>query len=149
MRFKMKLYRILLLSVLLLAGACEAFKEDAPVYAEPVKNIEGKWQLMGVVRNGTDISQKMDFSTFRLFLNNDHTYTMQGHLPFMVRSNGQWQVDDVEYPHHITFRESGSPMDVTSEMKYPVVDGKRRISLTFSPGCVSNVYTWTFEKTEE
>lgn len=31
-------------------------------------------------------------------------------------------------------------------MKYPIADGKRRISLTFSTGCESNVYTYVFDK---
>ena len=49
---------------------------------EVPKQLDGKWQLKTVVRNGTDISEVMDFSQFRLIMNKDNTYNIENYLLF-------------------------------------------------------------------
>lgn len=128
-------------------GACDTFKdENSSDYVELPKNIQGTWQLMEVTRNGIDISQKMDFTNFHLLLNKDNTYVLENYLPFVVRKNGVWKMDDPEYPHFLIFTEDDASYNISSAMKYPIANGKRRISLTFSTGCESNVYTYVFDK---
>lgn len=134
-----------LLAIALIAGACSEFqdKTDYSEIEEPVKDLSGTWKILTATRNGQDISLMMDFTKFRLRLNSDGSYALENPLPFLVRSNGQWKTDDPQYPFILTFTEEGAAPKAT-ELYFPVVDGKRRISLTFSPGCRSNTYTYVF-----
>lgn len=146
MRLNMKniLFFILLIGTV---GACDTFKDETSGnYMEVSKNIQGNWQLTEVTRNGVDISKKMNFTGFHLLLNSDNTYTLKNYLPFIVKGNGTWKVDDPEYPHYLIFMEDNASSEISSAMKYPIVDGKRRISLTFNTGCSSNAYTYVFDK---
>jgi len=128
--------------------SCDAFMDhDFKDYKESYKDIAGVWQLKTVSRNGIDISNSMNFSQFRLNLNEDGTYTLENYLPFAVKGNGNWNVDDPQYPYNLTLREN-SGNEVTIGLKYPIVNGKRIISITLSPGCHSNTYIYVFEKIE-
>lgn len=138
---------VYILMIFSIFSSCDSFKDaESYDYEEATKNIDGVWQLKTVSRNGIDISDTWDFSRFRLNLNTDGSYTMDNYLPFVVKKNGQWQVDDVQYPFNLTFRESGSSEDVTIALRYPIENGKRIISVTIAPGCYSNSYTYVFEK---
>lgn len=139
--------KLLLLPVItLIAIACSNFQDNVDYgdVTESVKDLSGKWRITTATRNGQDITSIMDFTKFRLNLNSDGSYTIENNLPFLVQKNGQWETDDPQFPFTLTFRESGSSTAVATELYYPAVDGKRRISLTFSPGCYSNVYTYVF-----
>ncbi|MDD3036614.1 DUF5004 domain-containing protein [Bacteroides sp.] len=141
-----------LLFVLLgLVTACNTFKDEITPdsYTEVPKQLDGKWQLKTVSRNGTDITEVMDFSQFRLTMNKDNTYTIENYLPFLVKKNGTWKTDDITYPFFLTFQEEGSTREARTEITYPIVKGKRHITLTISPGCSSNSYIYSFEKVEE
>ena len=84
MRFKIQT-TVLLFVLLGTVSACNTFKDEiAPdSYMEVPKQLDGKWQLKTVVRNGTDISEVMDFSQFRLIMNKDNTYNIENYLPFL------------------------------------------------------------------
>ena len=150
MRYKIQIMTLLFV-LLGLANSCDTFKDDITpeTYAEMPKQLDGKWQLMTVSRNGTDITTVMDFSNFCLFLNKDNTYTIKNYLPFLVKKDGTWSVDDPEYPFHLAFKENGNDAEVSSEIKYPITKGKRQITLSLSPGCASNTYVYVFEKMAE
>lgn len=136
-----------LLFILLCAGfllSCE--REEEFVFEEPVKSLEGQWQIVKATRNGADLMAHVDFSEFRLNFNGDSTYTIDNLLPFIVRKKGTYALDDPKYPFVISFRQEGSAAPVTTQFSYPVVNGKRQISLSFSPGCEKNIYQYTFER---
>ena len=77
MRFKIQT-TVLLFVLLGTVSACNTFKDEiAPdSYMEVPKQLDGKWQLKTVVRNGTDISEVMDFSQFRLRLQYHRLYKL-------------------------------------------------------------------------
>lgn len=132
--------------------ACDTFKDEitpnSTIYAEVPKSLDGIWQLKTVSRNGTNITNAMDFSRFRLHLNKDNTYTMENYLPFIVKKNGKWKIDDPMFPFFLVFTQEGTDEEAKTEINYPIVDGKRQITLSFSPGCVGNSYVYSFEKVE-
>jgi hypothetical protein len=126
---------------------CDSYSDNQELRTdETPKDLSGVWQLSSVTRNGIDISDAMDFSSFRLHLNTDKSYELENYLPFVVKKNGTWQVDDPQYPFHLIFQETGASSPVKTEISYPVVDGKRQVSLTLSPGHSSNKYKYVFVK---
>jgi len=130
-----------------MVSSCDKFKDDSDIdYTEANKEIGGSWQIVKATRNGVDITKMMDFSGFRLNLNNDNSFSIDNYLPFLVDGNGTWEVNDPQYPFRLIFKRSDSAEPVISALNYPIVNGKRQISLTFSPGCYSNMYTYVFEK---
>lgn len=150
MRLKIQI-TALLFALLGIVSACNTFKDEITPdsYAEVPKHLDGKWQLKTVSRNGMDITEVMDFSQFRLILNKDNTYAIENYMPFLVKKNGTWKTDDPTYPFFLTFQEEGSDREAKTEITYPIVQGKRHITLTISPGCSSNSYVYSFEKIEE
>lgn len=137
----------LLLMFFLIFSACDKFSDNAPAnYKESVKGLNGTWKIIKALRNGTDITSMFDFSKFRLNFNSDNTYLVENYIPFIVKSSGTWSLDDPRYPYNLVFKEYGSQEDLTTGFSYPIVDGKRQISLSFSPGCHSNIYTYIFEE---
>jgi hypothetical protein len=138
------------LCLLFLAGACDKFENQTPpTPEEALKEIDGTWKIVAVTRNGLDITQLMDFTQFRIRFNQDNTYAIDHYLPFAVKTNGTWNLDDPQYPFNLKMTESESGEAVTSVFNYPVVGGKRQIILSFAPGCKNNIYSYTFEKTTE
>lgn len=136
------------LLVLVLIGSCDSFRDtEYNDYKESPKDLEGVWQLKTVSRNGVDITEEMNFSQFKLNLKADGTYVLENYLPFAVKEDGQWRVDDPQYPFNLILREKSSNVDKTVALKYPFIDGKRIISITLSPGCKSNSYVYVFENT--
>lgn len=150
MKFRIQV-TALFFALLCVGSACDTFKDEitSSSYVEVPKQLDGKWQLKTVVRNDTDITEVMDFSQFRLIMNRDSTYTIENYLPFLVKRNGTWATDDPTYPFFLTFQEEGSTKEAKTEITYPIVQGKRHITLTISPGCSSNSYVYSFEKIEE
>ncbi len=150
MKYKIHI-TILLFALLAVASSCDTFKDEITpeTYTELPKQLDGKWRLATVSRNGTDITQAMDFSKFSLSLNKDNTYTIENYLPFLVKKDGTWYVDDPQYPFHLSFKETGANTEVIAEIKYPIMNGKRQITLLLSPGCASNTYIYVFEKVTE
>ena len=141
---------IFILFTLTLLGACDKFSAtESDVFEETDKDLSGVWKLEKVTRNGIDITELMDFTQFSLDLNKDGTYVVENYLPFVVKDDGKWQVDDPLYPFHLIFKTEGSNQDeVSVEIEYMIVNGKRSLSIDLSPGCFSNVYTYVFNRTD-
>ena len=86
MRFKIQT-TVLLFVLLGTVSACNTFKDEiAPdSYMEVPKQLDGKWQLKTVVRNGTDISEVMDFSQFRVL----HQFLFQRTRELVIPDDSQ------------------------------------------------------------
>jgi hypothetical protein len=139
-----------LFCLMFLLSTCDVFENTGTgIPDESEKNIAGVWKIAKVIRNEVDITALMDFNQFRIRFNADNTYTIAHYLPFIVKENGTWSLDDPQYPFHLNLTENGSANVLTTAFNYPVTGGKRIITLSFSPGCQSNIYTYTFEKTSE
>ncbi len=138
-----------LLSMTML-NACDKFSAtESDVFEETRKDLSGNWKLEKVTRNGIDITELMDFTKFSLDLKEDGNYVIENYLPFVVKNTGKWQVDDPLYPFHLIFEEEGGGSEeVSVEIKYMMVNGKRSLSIDLSPGCFSNAYTYVFNRTD-
>jgi hypothetical protein len=147
-----KIVYIKLLSLCLICcmASCDIFESNTlDIPGESEKNIAGLWKIVKATRNEVDITALMDFSQFTLEFNADNTYSIENYLPFAVKENGTWSLDDPQYPFYLTLNENNAPEALALNFNYPVVNGKRIISLSFTPGCHSNIYTYTFEKTSD
>lgn len=124
--------------------ACRTERLDAPF--EPVKDVNGSWKVVGVTRNGTDLTSRFDFTKFRIsFI--DSAYTLSEQVPFLVNTNGTWRFDDPAYPFKISLTAKDSAAR-TSSLLFPIVGGKRNMVLTISPGCSTNTYQYTLQKAD-
>ena len=65
----------------------------------------------------------MDFKRFHVLLNKDNTYKLNNYLPFIVKNDGTWNVDDPIYPFHLILKEEGSEKEVKTEIGFLTVDG--------------------------
>ncbi len=131
----------------LMAASCDSYKDPDKIdkIVEADKNLAGVWQLSAVTRNGVEITKQMNCGRFKLHLEENGRYTLENRLPFPVADDGTWTVDDPAHPFLLTFAEDdvdGDPVAV--EILYPIVDGKRQLSITHSPGCESNNYIYVF-----
>jgi hypothetical protein len=138
--------RFICLLLLIGLGACDKFDSASAEFTEVPKDISGTWKIVQVTRNGTDITGLMDFSQFRIHFKEDHTYAIDNYLPFLVKTNGSWSLDDPLYPFNIVFQEDAADEPSVYGFYYPVVSGNRQISLSFYPGCTNNIYTYIFAK---
>lgn len=111
---------------------------------EAVKDIKGNWQVVKAMRNGADITSLADFTQFKLTFDGSN-YTLTNKLPFLVLQNGTYTLDDPQYPFQISFTPLASKT-VATAFTYPIVNGVRQLSITFSPGCANNSYVYTFQK---
>lgn len=138
---------LLLFSIISLFCACDQFK-DPTDYAgeEKSKDLDGSWRISKVTRNGIDITNLMDFSEFRITFNSDKTFKIDNYLPFLVRKNGTWNIDNPQYPTQLILKEDGASSPNTSAFEYIIIKGERQIGLSFSPGCRSNVYSYVLER---
>jgi hypothetical protein len=68
-------------------------------------------------------------------------------MAFAVDESGVYSLDDPQYPFSIILTPQSEPdASKNVEFKFPVIEGKRRLSLTLSMGCSSNTYNYVFEK---
>lgn len=151
MKLSTRIIAGLLLILSIGVESCDTFKDEVTPnsYSEAPKDVNGSWKLKTVLRNGTDITEKMDFSNFCIHLNEDGTYAIDNYLPFVVKENGTWRVDDPLYPFHILFNEDGTEEEQSTTVSLLVVNGQRQLKFELSPGCYSNTYIYTFEKITE
>ncbi|WP_184549500.1 DUF5004 domain-containing protein [Mucilaginibacter sp. FT3.2] len=133
---------LLMAVIVVLIASCKA--ERALPVNESVKDISGSWQVVRATRNGTDLTGIIDFSQFRINFK-DGGYTMVNKLPFLVADDGKFSLDDPQYPFKITFIANGAAA-VSTPFTYPIVNGKRQLSITFSPGCPNNSYLYVLQK---
>ena len=129
-RFTMGVFFTLAVAV----SSCDTFKDEITPesYSEVAKNINANWQLSAVSRNGVDITDMMDFTRFHIVLNEDNTYKIENYLPFIVKGNGSWSVDDPIYPFHLFFKENGTETEIKTLIGFRTVDGKRQMTITLS-----------------
>lgn len=135
--------------LLLLGMQLISCKMEEITTVESVKQIQGSWQITKATRNGTDITEKFDFSPFRITFQADGNYQIQHPLPFIVAKDGVYSLDDPQYPFQIKFKEAETNREVGSSFDYPIVAGTRNLYLTFSAGCSSNTYVYTLVKTTD
>ena len=137
--------------VLLLALAMASCKTEqmVPNVTEPIKDINGTWAITSATLNGTEMinlpSSMTHLSDFTITFT-DGKYTIQNPVPFIVSTDGAYKFNDPQYPLDITFTAAGETAPVKSTFLFPVVQGQRRVTLTFSPGCTKNVYKYTLKK---
>lgn len=140
-------FLLLLLFALITSGivSCE---RNVELINEPVKNISGTWKLSKVLRNSSDITEWVDSGAFRITLQDNNAYTIEGNnIPFVVNSNGKWAVDDPQYPYNLSFTpDNDANNTITAEIGAAVIKGQRSLNVNFSPGCRSNQYVYVFEK---
>jgi hypothetical protein len=122
--------------------ACKPERLVAP--GEPVKALSGSWQIIKATRNGTDLTNRFDFSKFRIHFT-DSSYTIDSLVPFIVAGNGKWAFDDPTYPFQLSFVAADSGKK-SAPLLYPVSAGQRNVIMTFSPGCGLNSYQYTLQK---
>lgn len=136
---------------LTMISSCDTFEDGMTPdsYSETIKHVDGNWRLFTVSRNGIDITKYMDFSRFHIVLNKDNTYEIKNYLPFIVKGNGTWSVDDPQFPFHLIFREDGADETVETEIGFLTVDGERQLTIKLSPGCHTNTYVYTFKQVME
>ncbi|MGN7720472.1 DUF5004 domain-containing protein [Chitinophaga sp. 22620] len=132
----------LLMTLSLVIASC---KRKEILVPEQAKDIAGEWRITKAMRNGIDITTLTDFTQFRIRFNADQQYTIENPLPFIVSKNGSYAIDDPKYPFRITFSQTGGTA-VSSSFTYPVVNGKRNMNFSFSPGCAANTYLYTLER---
>lgn len=133
---------VLILLLAIIFHSCK--KEKVSIPAEPLKEISGSWKIIKALRNGTDMTNRFDFSRFRISFS-DSTYIINNPVPFIVAGEGSWKFDDPNYPFVMNFRANGDTLK-SSEIQYPVTKGVRNIIISFSPGCTANTYQYTLEK---
>ncbi len=140
-----KIFFPVMIMMLIATVSCSTKKE---MLAEPVKDLNATWHIQNVTRNTVDITQYIDAADFKLTLSPDNTYTLEGNnIPFLVNNAaGTWSSDDPQYPYNITLKPADSTSSFSGSIATPVSKGQRTLSITFSPGCHSNTYIYTFEK---
>lgn len=142
MKSRFRIYLLMPVLVLII-NSCH---RNEIVVPEQVKDIAGEWRIIKAVRNGVDITELTDFTKFRIRFTSDLQYTIENPLPFVVSKNGSYAMDDPKYPFRISFSQTGISTPVSTTFSYPVVNGKRNIKFTFSPGCTANTYLYTLER---
>lgn len=143
-----KFYKYKLLTALfsvLIYTSCRV--EKVKPHIEAVKDITGSWIVVKAVRNGTDVTNSFDFSKFRINFLANKTYVLVNRVPFLVKTDGAYSLDDPLYPFQITFKSTTAGIKpIVTDLEYPLINGVRQIKLTFSPGCFANSYTYIFQK---
>lgn len=132
----------------LFAVSCDSYtdKDTPDTIVEQDKDLSGSWRIVTVKRNNIDITESMDFSKFRLHLDPDSRYRLENRLPFPVAEDGTWSVDDPAHPFSLSFTEEDTDGSVDVNILFPIVQGKRQLSITHSPGCPDNKYEYVFVK---
>jgi hypothetical protein len=139
-------WTFMLFALTCMVCSCSDFKDSTDYNIEEQdKQLSGSWRISKATRNGLDITRLMDFSQFEITFNEDQTYTIENYLPFLVRENGTWEIDNPKFPSQIAFTENGAAGKV-STFEYVIVGGERQMILTFVPGYKTNSYVYTFER---
>lgn len=134
---------LIVIAVIMVMASCKV--EHLAPAAESTKDISGSWSVIAATRNGTDLTTVVDFTQFKITFN-EGKYTLTNKLPFIVNQDGTYSLDDPNYPFQITFKSS-SGTTASTAFNFPIVNGVRNLTLTFSPGCPDNTYVYTLKKT--
>jgi hypothetical protein len=139
-------YLVGILCVFCFFSSCNMLEDEMESYREMPKDIVGSWKIEKAIRNEIDITEYMNFSDFRINFTEDGSYTIENYLPFIIKENGGWSLDDPAYPFLLSFDNGDGGEALSTEFNYPIVEGERQLKLTFSPGCYRNVYTYVLVK---
>jgi hypothetical protein len=137
-----KINCLLIIVALFMWTSCKV--EHLAPAQESTKDISGNWVVIAATRNGTDLTSVIDFSQFKVNFAAGK-YSLVNKLPFIVSQDGTYSLDDPQYPFQISFKATGGTAIATA-FTYPIVNGVRHLTLTFSPGCPGNTYVYTFQK---
>lgn len=136
-------FYILICAMLFVAGC----KKEVPATGdESIKDITGSWKIVKLIRNGEDMSQRIDLSKFRIVFNADNTYSLVDKMAFVVDEPGTFRLDDPQYPFGLILKPQSGTESTNVTFEFPVIEGKRELSLTLSPGCSSNKYQYFFQR---
>lgn len=111
-------------------------------------DMSGSWKITSAYRNGIEISEKFDFSSFGLNLNfnniEEATYQISSNkVPFPVISDGNWEYDDSVYPTGMFFF---NPFDTSFiEFAEAPITGFDKMQIKFQLGCSDNIYIYDLE----
>lgn len=143
-----KMLRLLILAVPFALLSCNTFTDNDDPYdvSEPLKDVSGTWKVMSVSRNNIDITSDMDFSQFAIHLEESGSYHIDNYLPFIVSKDGTWKVDDPRYPLKLIFTENGQSDSTEIEINYPITNGKRSLTIEFSPVESCNMYKYSLSR---
>jgi len=136
---------VFLAAAILTLSSCEDEISDVAT-TEAVKDITGSWKVVQLTRNGEDLSQRLDLTNFRISFNADGSYTLAEELPFIADAPGTYKLSDPQYPFALILQPEDASEEVEATFQFPVVKGKRQLSLSFSLGCESNAYQFNFER---
>ncbi|EDM36965.1 hypothetical protein PBAL39_18864 [Pedobacter sp. BAL39] len=133
-----------LLFAVLTIASCKSEIADT-ITDETVKDISGTWKVVSLTRNGESLTQRIDLSKFKVIFKSDGTYTLEDKLAFAVSDPGTYNLNDPQYPYSLILTPTGKDAEKIS-FQYPIIEGKRQLSLTISPGCTGNIYQYNFVK---
>ncbi|MBE8722749.1 DUF5004 domain-containing protein [Sphingobacterium pedocola] len=130
---------------LITLSSCE---EETPkiVTDETAKDVTGDWKVLKLTRNGEDLSKRLDLNDFQISFKADGTYSLSEQLPFVVNDIGTYRLSDPQYPFGLILQPQGDAAEVQVKFQFPIIKGKRQLSLSFSLGCSSNTYQFDFER---
>lgn len=129
-----------------------------PPLAEPVKDINGSWKIVKVVRNTVDITKNVKVDNFQLDFQVDSSdaslpgggageYHITRGAPFVVNKDGKWKLNNPAFPFTISFSPESDPDEnIELAFSYLVIGGKYQIKLVLQPGCPSNTYEYYLSK---
>jgi len=135
---------VLVLSLILIVCSCNLFEDvnSGSGNKEVHLDVAGNWQIISASRNGSDITSTLAFTRFKLNLNENGMYSIENYLPFVTKkTSGRWAIDDPVFPFRLFFYDTDGSNEIVAILNYQIYEGKRRIILTFSPGCASNTYS--------
>jgi hypothetical protein len=135
-------FYLLLVSLTILSCKDEV---AAIVTDESVKDVTGTWKIVSLTRNGEELVTRMDLSKFKVTFKADGTYTLVDKLAFVVSGPGTYRLNDPQYPYSLILIEQNKTPQIV-KFQFPVIEGKRQLSLTMSPGCTGNTYQYNFKR---
>ncbi|MFD1769803.1 DUF5004 domain-containing protein [Sphingobacterium suaedae] len=143
MKIKQLLPLAALASYLFIAGCDDQLSNV--VDQEPIKDISGIWSVVQLTRNGEDLTSRLDLKDFSINFKEDGTFAVQDALPFVLQGSGTYKLSDPQYPFSLLM-DAGNGGEVAVQFQFPVVEGRRQLSLSFSLGCSGNTYQYNFER---
>lgn len=126
--------------------SCEDDSSKIPV-EEPIKIITGNWKVSQIIRNGENLTERLKIDKYTIDFKEDGTYLISDQLPFIVKGAGTYVLGDSQYPFTLRLKPAAVNNDITVKLQYPVIKGKRQLSLSLSLGCTGNTYEYNFERT--
>lgn len=126
-------------------NSCKDELDNIPT-KEIEKDITGNWKVTQLTRNGENLSKRLKLENFKIDFKADGTYSIADDLPFVVSGSGKYRLDDPQYPFSVVLSPAAGKDEVVLKFQFPVVNGKRQLSLVMSLGCSSNTYQYDCER---